>query len=190
MMLLAAVDWHALFFYLFAATACLFAAGVVFSSNVVHMAFYLTLSLGATSALFFLAGAEFVGAMQLLIYVGGTLVLLIFGVMLTAQRRFISMKTRAGEWIGAAILGGTFLVVLISVCWSMPEWSQSSPPRDVSLADSKLTSEIGLALSGIRLDGNSGYMLPFIIVSMHLLVVLIGAGYLARAKRRVDSEVS
>ena len=57
-------------------------------SNIVRMAFYLVLSLGATAGLFFLAGADFVGAMQLLIYVGGTLVLLVFGVMLTAQGPF------------------------------------------------------------------------------------------------------
>ena len=73
---------------------------VVLTSNIVRMAFYLMLSLGATAGLFFLAGAEFVGAMQLMIYVGGTLVLLIFGVMLTAQARFISMKTR-GRRMGA-----------------------------------------------------------------------------------------
>ena len=63
------------------------------SANIVRMAFYLVLSLAATAGLFFLAGADFVGAMQLLIYVGGTLVLLVFGVMLTSQDRFISMKT-------------------------------------------------------------------------------------------------
>jgi len=187
--LLAEIDWNSFFFYAFAAVACLFALCVVVTNNIVRMAFYLTLSLGATSGIFFLAGAEFVGAMQLMIYVGGTLVLLIFGVMLTAQGRFISMKTRAGEWITAAALGGTFLVVLLSVAWSVPQWST---PRatPVSVADSKLTSEIGLALSGVRLDDGSGYMLPFIIVSMHLLVVLIGAGYLARSKRRVESDAS
>ena len=82
---------------------------VVLSSNIVRMAFYLVLSLGATAGLFFLAGADFVGAMQLMIYVGGTLVLLIFGVMLTAQGPFISMKTRGGEWILAALVGGSLL---------------------------------------------------------------------------------
>jgi NADH:ubiquinone oxidoreductase subunit 6 (subunit J) len=44
------------------------------------MAFYLVRSLAATAGLFFLAGADFVGAMQIMIYVGGTLVLLFFGV--------------------------------------------------------------------------------------------------------------
>ncbi len=80
------------------------------SSNIVRMAFYLVMSLGATAGLFFLAGADFVGAMQLMIYVGGTLVLLIFGVMLTAQGPFISMKTRSGEWILGGIVGGSLLL--------------------------------------------------------------------------------
>ena len=75
---------------------------VVLVSNIVRMALCLMVSLGATSGLFFLAGADFVGAMQLLIYVGGTLVLLIFGVMLTAQGPFISMNTGGGDWIVAA----------------------------------------------------------------------------------------
>ena len=72
------------------------AGACLFTSNIVRMAFYLMLSLGAIAGLFFLAGAEFVGAMQLMIYVGGTLVLLVFGVMLTAQARFITMRTT--EW--------------------------------------------------------------------------------------------
>src|SRR5262245_29018632 len=104
MMLLAAINWHTLLFLLFALVACGFAVAVVATANVVRMAFYLMLSLGATSGLFFLAGAEMVGAMQLMIYVGGTLVLLVFGVMLTAQARFISMKTSAGEWILGAVV--------------------------------------------------------------------------------------
>ena len=102
MMPLASVDWQAMFFWLFAVITCGFALTVLFSSNVVHMAFFLILSLGASAGLFFLTGAEFVGAMQLMIYVGGTLVLLVFGVMLTAQSRFVSLRTPAGEWIVGA----------------------------------------------------------------------------------------
>lgn len=183
-MLLAAVDWEAVFFALFALLACGFAIAVVLSSNVVRMAFFLTMSLGATAGLFFLTGALFVGAMQLMIYVGGTLVLLIFGVMLTAQARFVSMRTAAGEWVATAALAGAFLLMLLYVAASVPEWTTNTAPENVTLAESVLTSEIGLALSGVRLDGKSGYLLPFLIVSMHLLVVLIGAGYLARTKRR------
>src|SRR4051812_23776003 len=188
MSLLAAMNPHSLAFLLFALLACGFAIAVVLTSNIVRMAFYLTLSLGATSGLFFLAGAEFVGAMQLMIYVGGTLVLLIFGVMLTAQERFISMKTGAGEWVTGLVVGGTLLVLLIRTAFSVPSWNpnltgtsddQPVAGRTVTLADSHTSTAIGGALSGVRVDkleekndlrraGMSGYLLPFVIISMHL----------------------
>ena len=72
------------------------------------------------------------------------------------------------------------------------DWSAPHPaPEQIDIAAANTTSTIGLALTGIRLDGDSedrrsGYMLPFLIVSVHLLVVLVGAAYLARAKNRVD----
>ncbi len=103
---------------------------MVFTSNIVRMAFYLVLSLGATAGLFFLAGADFVGAMQLLIYVGGTLVLLIFGVMLTAQGPFISMKTSGGEWILAAFVGGSLLAVLLPAAFKIGDWQNEAQSRD------------------------------------------------------------
>src|SRR5205809_1266736 len=186
MMLLAALNWHAIAFLFFALVTCVFAVAVVATSNIVRMAFYLTLALGATSGLFFLAGAEFVGSMQLLIYVGGTLVLLIFGVMLTAQARFISMKTSGAEWVLAAVLGGSLFLLLVQAAYSVDSWNQ--PRTDLAsltLADGQTSTPIGLALTGVRVDqldqpdeqlrrGMSGYLFPFVIISMHLLVVLIG----------------
>ncbi len=118
--------WHSFFFLLFALAACGFALAVVVSSNIVRMAFYLVLSLGATAGLFFLAGADFVGAMQLMIYVGGTLVLLIFGVMLTAQAPFISMKTRSGEWLLGGIVGGSLLWVLLAAAFNVSDWRKNA----------------------------------------------------------------
>ena len=56
MILLAAINWHSIAFLALRAVACGFAVAVVMTSNIVRMAFYLTLSLGATSGLFFLAG--------------------------------------------------------------------------------------------------------------------------------------
>src|SRR6187397_2543737 len=61
MMLLATINWHSVMFLIFALAACGFAAAVVLTPNVVRMAFYLTLSLGATAGLFSLAG-EWVAA--------------------------------------------------------------------------------------------------------------------------------
>src|SRR3954470_12854834 len=100
----APIYWPSFFFLLFAGIACAFAVAVVITPNIVRMAFYLVLSLAATAGLFFLAGADFVGAMQIMIYVGGTLVLLVFGVMLTSQDRFISMRTSTFElWMAGGV---------------------------------------------------------------------------------------
>lgn len=196
MMLFAQTDWHAFFFWFFALLTCGFALGVLFTSNIVRMAFYLVLSLGASAGLFFLTGAEFVGAMQLMIYVGGTLVLLIFGVMLTARARFISLATPAGEWILAAVIGAALLAVLLSAALRVPDWVAGNPDREMlAVSASKSATQIGLGFAGVRVDkldqsdpilrdGMSGYLLPFVIVSVHLLVVLIGAAYMARTKRR------
>lgn len=198
------INWHSVFFLLFALLACLFALAVVFSSHIVRMAFYLVLSLGATAGLFFLAGADFVGSMQLLIYVGGTLVLLVFGVMLTAQGPFISMKTRGGEWILSALVGGALLAVLLPTAFKIGTWQNHRPTgQPAAGASAEMTSaqspptaaRLGLGLLGARVDRldqpetpatatMAGYLLPFEIVSVHLLVVLIGAAYLARSKRR------
>ncbi|MBL9123594.1 MAG: NADH-quinone oxidoreductase subunit J, partial [Planctomycetaceae bacterium] len=140
------INWQSFFFLLFAAVACVFAVAVVVTSNVVRMAFYLILSLGATAGLFFLAGADFVAAMQLMIYVGGTLVLLIFGVMLTAQSPFISLKTHSGEWILAAILGGSLLAVLIQTAIGVPDWTLPAPvaaaPAEAPEADTAGTGRV------------------------------------------------
>jgi NADH-quinone oxidoreductase subunit J len=160
--------------------------------------------------LFFLAGADFVGAMQLMIYVGGTLVLLVFGVMLTAQGPFVSMKTRGGEWILAAIVGGSLLVLLFHTALGIDAWRGPSA-GEVAATDEKgeqaqpTAAPLGGGLLGYRVDrlerisaerddpalprassGMSGYLLPFEIISVHLLVVLVGAAYLARPKKRIS----
>ena len=195
-----AIAWHQFFFVMFALLTCGFAVGVLFSGNIVRMAFYLVLSLASSAGLFFLAGAEFVGAMQLMIYVGGTLVLLIFGVMLTAQDRFISLKTPAGEWVLSLIIGGTLLSLLLAAAFRYEKWQQveGGAPSPPTTSQADTTARLGLSLVGVRpdkleggelTDGMSGYLFPFIIVSVHLLVVLVGAAYMARAKKRRTTTV-
>jgi len=187
------INWHSVFFLLFALVTCGFAIAVLLSANIVRMAFYLVLSLAGTSGLFFLAGADFVGAMQIMIYVGATLVLLIFGVMLTAKGPFITMRTSAGEWILGAIVGGSLLAVLLSAATSVGAWQ---PAAQLSAEAGPTATRLGMGLLGARVDkleepsptqraGMSGYLLPFEIVSVHLLVVLIGSAYLARPKKRI-----
>ncbi|HYO24324.1 MAG TPA: NADH-quinone oxidoreductase subunit J, partial [Lacipirellulaceae bacterium] len=175
--------------------ACGFSVAVLLTPNIVRMAFYLVLCLAATAGLFFLAGADFVGAMQLLIYVGGTLVLLIFGVMLTSQERFVSMKTMAGDWVIGLFAGGALLFFMILAAVSIPEWQGAERSQVEQFGVEKTAAPLAMGLLGVRVDepqapGESqppGYFLHFEIVSVHLLVVLVGAAYLARAKRKASA---
>jgi len=193
-------------FVLFGMCAAGGALAVVLSQNVVRMAFYLVISLGSTAGLFFMLGADFVGATQLLIYVGGTVVLLIFGVMLTASGPYLTIRTSPGDLIKAAIVGGAFLFMLITTVVRV-DWEGSFAQIEGVYGPSSLSHggynkpmegntsrSLGSAFLGARFDKDlgrpgdelsSGYLLPFEIVSIHLLVVLVGAAYLARAKRRV-----
>jgi NADH-quinone oxidoreductase subunit J len=189
-------------FILFAIAACGGALAVVFSQNVARMAFWLIVSLGSTSGLFFLLRADFVGATQLLVYVGGTVVLLIFGVMLTASGPYLRIRTSPGELVVAGIVGLLLFSMIYSTVY-LADWSRLTQTstgatvksgRGYNPADEGNTARpIGMKLVGVSLEDigssktslSSGYLLPFEIVSIHLLVVLIGAAYLARAKRRV-----
>lgn len=183
------IYWPSLFFLLFAGIACAFAIAVVVSSNIVRMAFYLVMSLAGTAGLFFVAGADFVGSMQFLIYVGGTLVLLVFGVMLTSQDRFVSMKTSKFELTMAAGVGICLFLVLLYSATSVAGWRGMPRDQAEAVALEPTAAPIGAALLGVRVDAPNapdaaGYLLIFEIISVHLLVVLVGAAYLARARRK------
>jgi NADH-quinone oxidoreductase subunit J len=195
------MDKQALLFWLVAIVTGGSAVAVVVTTNIVRSATWLLFALGGTAAVFFLMGADFVGATQLLVYVGGTLVLVVFGVMLTAQGPFISMNTGAAEWAVSLTVGGLLYVMLaLSIVSSGSNLVRNQPAlvRPTEPAHSRYSIQIGESLLGIegamppaQVTGASeqirkpvSYLLPFEIISVHLLVVLIGAAYLARAKRR------
>jgi len=209
---------HEFLFWVIALSTSLCAIATVVTQNIVRAATWLLFTLAGTSAIFFLLGADLVGATQLLVYVGGTLVLVVFGVMLTAQGPFITMKTSSAEWAISATVGLTLLVVLGLGIMRLGEGSVQRPPsrliEDTELVDQAMqrknlsndparapyAATLGAGFIGApvgpphveRPDGlprvvRSAYLLPFEIVSVHLLVVLIGAAYLARAKRRKDA---
>lgn len=194
---------HDLLFWIFGLATVGGALGVVLSQNVARMAFWLIISLGSTAGLFFLLQADFVGAAQLLVYVGGTLVLLIFGIMLTASGPLGNLKTNPGE----AVLGGVLGLCLLGlICFSACNVAWETLPANsaaVAMAQTKTAQNLpeegnsaralGFSFLGLRPDrdlgratgaSSQGYLLPFEIVSVHLLVVLVGAAYLARAKRK------
>lgn len=159
-------------FAVIASATALSALAVVVSRNVVRCAIWLLFTLIGVSLLYFLLGAEFVGATQLIVYVGGTMVLVVFGVMLTAQQQFLKIKTRPQEWAVGGVLAAALCAVFVIVSLRLGEGKSSPPAEQMPGA-----GPIGVGFL-------TTYLLPFEIVSVHLLVVLIGAAYLARAKRR------
>src|SRR5258707_4838243 len=131
-------------FYLLAGMTGFCAIAVVVTQNIVRAAAWLLFALAGTAGIFFLLGADFVGATQLLVYVGGTLVLVVFGVMLTAQGPFINMKIGAAEWaIGLAVgllLYGVLAIALVGVQAPEPAEAvekQEAPRPPRSLLGSK-----------------------------------------------------
>lgn len=198
---------ESILFAIYAIAACGGAIAVVLTQSVVRMAFWLVISLGALAGLFFLLHADFVGAAQLLIYVGGTVVLLIFGVMLTASGPYQSIKSSPAEILQAALIGGALFAVLAATVLKV-DWIGNDDQLVAAYGpaasfekgyyeggEGSTVRKIGTALLGVRFDRDlgrsdeqvsTGYLLPFEIISIHLLVVLIGAAYLARAKRRVE----
>src|SRR5580765_3899148 len=104
---------HEFLFWSIATMTGLCALAVVVSQNIVRAATWLLFTLAGTSAIFFLLGAALVGATQLLVYVGGTLVLVVFGVMLTAQCPFISMKASGAEW-GISLVAAMLLLAVLT----------------------------------------------------------------------------
>jgi NADH-quinone oxidoreductase subunit J len=215
------MELNALLFYVLATLTGVSAVAVVVTQNIVRAATWLLFALGGAAGIFFLLGADFIGATQLLIYVGGTLVLVIFGVMLTAQGPFINMRIGAAEWVIGLGVGLLLLGVLAVslVRMEKPTAEARRPQGPKSLAPSKVLGAVLLGdrrstperpITGVppyaeeagkeKAKGKDKeaeklkkqrtvvtYLLPFEIVSVHLLVVLIGAAYLARAKRRSPS---
>jgi NADH-quinone oxidoreductase subunit J len=159
------------------------AIGVVLTTNIVRSAVWLLLTLVGVSLTYFLLGAEFLGAAQLIVYVGGTLVLVVFGVMLTSAGPSAQYMPTKIDWYLAFPLGLLLFAMLVLVSIG---FDRRSTPTE-ALPE---TGSIGLAFLGINeAQQTSAYLLPFEILSVHLLVVLIAAAYLARAKRpRIQGE--
>ena len=152
-----------LLFWVFAILACGGAVAVVATHNVVRMAFWLVVSLGSVAALFFLLHADFLGAAQLLIYVGGTVVLLVFGVMLTASGPYNAIPTSPAEGIVGGAVGFLLLFVLVSSIGSV-DWTGSSFSRryDFGRKSGRIVCEYGISSGQGRIcrDATAGSNCP------------------------------
>jgi NADH-quinone oxidoreductase subunit J len=166
----------AILFYLCAAMSGISAICVVLSRNIVRTAVCLLFTLMGLAGLYFLLNSEFLAAVQLVVYAGGTLILIIFGVMLTSKSpfsRFEPRKIEVAIAIGVVILiFGALATAITHVAWPI-----ATPPADSIYS----MNALGLALLG-------DYLVPFEISSVLLLLVMIGAAYLAKARRHQPAE--
>jgi NADH-quinone oxidoreductase subunit J len=152
-------------FVILAAIGTVAAVRLVTSKNVVHAALYLVVTLAMVGAVYLLLAAEFVAWVQVLIYVGAIVVLLLFSLMLT--RAPIGTETLDNEQRGlAAIVAAGILAGLAFLI------QDSFAGARIHLTPVR-TSEIGVSIF-------RDYVLPFEVVSVLLLAALIGAVVLAR----------
>lgn len=145
----------------------------VYTRNLIHAAAGLFLSLFAVAGIFVISGADFAGIVQLIVYVGGILILLLFGVMLT--RRFSGEAARTGTQnvisgflISGALAGCMIYMLLQGDYFTGPEGMQEFNTEG--------------STSGIGVQTLTQYILPFEAVSFLLLTALAGSAWIARRK--------
>jgi NADH-quinone oxidoreductase subunit J len=156
-------------FYFFAAMTVFSAAVVVFSKNLIHSAFALLFTFFGVAALYVFLGADFLAATQMVIYVGGILVLLIFGVMLTHKLYDMKLKSETYQFWPGLVLATIVFLTLILVMMETNWHSQGTRALDTTTA-------------GIGELFMKEYILPFELASIFLLIALIGAAMIVRRK--------
>ena len=154
-------------FYIFAILTIVSAGLVVFSKNIVYSAFSLLVTFFSVAGIYVLLNADFIAITQLLIYVGGILVLLLFGVMLTTNATNVDLNTQTLKAIPATIIAAVVAALLVSTVISTKWKTNDTPP---------LTNTVK-GLGELLL---TKYLLPFEIASIVLLIAIIGAAFLAR----------
>ncbi len=170
-------------FYFFAGVAVLSAALMVTRRNAIHSAVFLITTLLATAGIFLQLRAEFLFIAQIILYVGGIMVLFIFVIMLVRldvalhQIRFRMQRSVAVLVALALAFEITVIVVLAGKLPGGGLFVQGTAPADKLPPN---TEEVANSLF-------SSYLLPFEIVSVLLLVAMVGAVVMAKNRRRGDA---
>src|SRR3990172_2182818 len=158
------------FFFLFAGFVLAAALVVVLGRNLVHSAIALIFTFFGVAALYVLLDAEFLAAVQVLLYIGGITILLLFAIMLTSRLSPGGMEIFNEQVLPAALITGGILFALLYAAWLGIRPAGPPPPfldSTTSLGTMFLTSHV----------------LPFEVASVLLLVAMVGAILLARKDR-------
>lgn len=159
-----------LLFYVFAAVTLISAFIVVSARNIIYSAFSLLFTLVGVAGIYVLLGADFIAIVQLMVYVGGILILLLFGVMLTNKITHVQIRTGTTQILPATIGVGIFAGVLTSAL-VRTEWK--SNPAEIPLTT---IGDLGKLLI-------TDYVLVFELLGILLLIALIGAATIARREK-------
>lgn len=159
-------------FFTFAAIIVISAMGVVFSRKMMYSAFSLLFTFFGVAGLYVTLSADFIALTQIMVYIGGILILIIFGVMLTSKITGVDIKSGAlgkAQLTAGALIATTILIVL-SVMFANVQWFTAPMPKTETTIDA-----IGFSLF-------TEYLLAFFIGAIMLLVAFIGAAKIARRK--------
>ncbi len=155
----------AIAFYTFGLVSVGGAVGMVTARRLVHSAIFLVASFLGVAAVYLLARADFLAAMQVLIYAGAIIILMLFAIMLTPRQ--LESAGHRGQKLAAALVAGSFLLVaaltLLGTNWPLAA-TRSEQPTTEAIGKLLLTS----------------YVLPFEMASVLLLAAMVGAILIAR----------
>jgi NADH-quinone oxidoreductase subunit J len=159
-------------FYGFAGLIVLSALVILFTRNVLYAAFSLLLTFLGIAAVYVLAGADFLAVTQILVYVGGILVLMIFGVMLTNKIAGQPVRTQHHNQFWGLVVGGTLFYLLaksiLTSNLAVTPWMKNQ-----EMVQTSTVQPLGIQLM-------SDFIFPFELTGVLLLVALIGAAYVAQ----------
>jgi NADH-quinone oxidoreductase subunit J len=161
-------------FIVLAVTALVSAIIVITRRNAVHSVIWLIVTLFAVGGIFLLQHAEFLFAVQIILYVGGITVLFLFVVMLVDIDVALKQARFARQWQLALV---TAILVLAIVGYALYNHSKglNLPAQPMISAPAQNTQAVGMALY-------QNYMLPVEIASVLLLVAMVGAVIMAKRK--------
>jgi NADH-quinone oxidoreductase subunit J len=168
------MDLYTIIFYIFAVITLVSGSIVVFSKNIIYSAFALLFTFFGVAGLYVLLMADFIAITQLMIYVGGILVLILFGVMLTTRVINVDMQSGTFQTLPAVLVVAALAGTLVGVFWTT-DWKISPSTGGFE----KTAPKIGEMLL-------SSYLLPFEVASVVLLVALVGAAMIARRERKAS----
>jgi NADH-quinone oxidoreductase subunit J len=169
---------EALAFYLFAGILCLAALAVITARNPVHSVLFLILAFFNSAGLCILLGAEFLGLILVIVYVGAVAVLFLFVVMML-DISFGDLRKGAMQYVPLGLLIGLVLLVELAIVYGT--WHYDSVSANIAVSTPDPDSVSNTKALGLEIYTN--YVYPFQIAGLILFVAMIGAIVLTHRTR-------